>query len=130
IIAVERDEDIVNLISHNCDRFGVKNVTIFKGNAPECFEELRPLPDRICIEGGRPIKKILTEAWRFLKPDSRLVATAHTLENLYLISEGLSELQARNMEVVQAGVNRLETRGLNQVFAAVDPSFILSGEKF
>jgi cobalt-precorrin-6B (C15)-methyltransferase len=46
-----------------------------------------------------------------------------------LISEGLAELQARNVEVVQAGVNRLEIRGLHQTFAAVDPVFILSGEK-
>lgn len=130
IIAVERDEDVVKLIRHNCDRFGVKNVTIFEGSAPDCFKQLQPLPDRICIEGGRPIKDIVTEAWRFLKPEGRLVATASTLESLYLISEGLAELQARNMEVVQAGVNRLETRGFHQVFAAVDPSFILSGEKF
>jgi cobalt-precorrin-6B (C15)-methyltransferase len=47
-----------------------------------------------------------------------------------LIAEGLAALQARNIEVVQSGVNRLETKGLHQVFAAVDPSFILSGEKF
>jgi len=57
------------------------------------------------------------------------VATANNLENLYLISESLAELQVRNIEVVQSGVNRLETRGLNQTFAALDPSFILSGEK-
>ncbi len=130
IIAVERDEDVLNIIRHNCDRFGVNNVTIFEGSAPDCFRELQPLPDRICIEGGRPIKAIITEAWKLLNPGGRLVATATTLENLYLISEGLAELQARNVEVVQAGVNRLEMRGLNQIFAAVDPSFILSGEKF
>jgi cobalt-precorrin-6B (C15)-methyltransferase len=130
IIAVERDEDVVELIRNNCDRFGVKNVTIFESSAPECFDQLQPLPDRICIEGGRPIKNIVTEAWQFLKPEGRLIATASSLETLYLIAEGLASLQARNIEVVQSGVNRLETRGLHQVFAAVDPSFILSGEKF
>ncbi|MCY7273944.1 MAG: precorrin-6B methylase, partial [Phormidesmis sp. CAN_BIN44] len=41
----------------------------------------------------------------------------------------LAELQARNIEVVQSAVNRLETRGTNQIFAAVDPIFVLSGEK-
>ena len=130
VIAVERDKDVVNLIRRNCDRFGVQNVKIFEGEAPDCLDELKPLPDRICLEGGRPIKDILTEVWQRLKPEGRLVATASNLENLYLISEGLAALQARNIEVVQGGVNRLETRGISQTLAAVDPIFILSGEKF
>ena len=130
IIAVERDEEVVSLICQNCDRFGVENVNIFVGQVPNCLNELDPLPDRICLEGGKPIKDILTELWQRLKPEGRLVATASNLENLYLISEGLSALQARNIEVVQGGVNRLETRGISQTLAAVDPIFILSGEKF
>ena len=130
IIAVERDEDVVNLIGQNCDRFGVQNVKIIEGQVPNCLNELEPLPDRICLEGGKPIKDVLTEVWQRLKPEGRLVATASNLENLYLISEGLAALQARNIEVVQGGVNRLETRGISQTLAAVDPIFILSGEKF
>ncbi len=130
IIAVERDQDVSNLIRRNCDRFGVQNVKIFEGQAPDCLNQLEPLPDRVCLEGGRPIKDILTEVWQRLQPEGRLVATASNLENLYLISEGLAAVQARNIEVVQAGVNRLETRGIYQTLAAVDPIFILSGEKF
>jgi cobalt-precorrin-6B (C15)-methyltransferase len=129
IIAVERDEEVANLIRRNCDRFGVTNVQVLEGSAPDCLAKMQPLPDRVCIEGGRPIKAILAEIWKYLEPEGRVVATASNLESLYLISEGLAELQARNVEVVQAGVNRLETRGLHQTFAAVDPVFILSGEK-
>ncbi|MEG3439169.1 precorrin-6Y C5,15-methyltransferase subunit CbiT [Pannus brasiliensis CCIBt3594] len=130
IIAVERDEEVASLIRRNCDRFGVKNVTVFEGSAPDCLEKLQPLPDRVCIEGGKPIKTLLQEIWRYLQPDGRIVATAGNLETLYQFSEGFSELQARNIEIVQAAVNRLETRGIHQVFAAVDPMFILSGDKF
>lgn len=129
IIAIERDEEVAALIRHNCDRFGVNNVRVVEGSAPDCLRELSPLPDRVCIEGGRPIKDILNAIWSYLEPEGRIVATANNLETLYLISEGLAELQARQIEVVQAGVNRLETRGLHQTFAALDPSFILSGEK-
>ncbi len=129
IIAIERDEEVSTLIQHNCDRFGVKNVKIVEGNAPECLQDLSPLPNRVCIEGGQPIKKILKEIWSYLQPEGRIVATAGNLSNLYAISESLAQLQARNIEVVQSGVNRLETRGRHQVFAAVDPIFILSGEK-
>jgi cobalt-precorrin-6B (C15)-methyltransferase len=129
IIAVERDEDVVALIERNCAYFGVTNVEIVEGSAPECLKDLKLSPDRICIEGGRSIKAILKEAWQYLPTEGRIVATANNLESLYQISESLSELQARNVEVVQAAVNRLETRGRHQTLTAVDPIFILSGEK-
>ncbi|GAB4536799.1 MAG: precorrin-6Y C5,15-methyltransferase subunit CbiT [Pleurocapsa sp.] len=129
IIAVERDEDVANLIKRNCDRFGVNNVEVVRGSAPDCLQELQPKPDLVCLEGGKPIKDILKQAWKYLQPEGRIVATVSNLENLYVISEGLAELQARNIEVVQSAVNRLETRGIHQTFAALNPMFILSGEK-
>ncbi|BAU63647.1 precorrin-6Y C5,15-methyltransferase (decarboxylating), CbiT subunit [Stanieria sp. NIES-3757] len=129
IIAVERDEEVANLIKRNCNIFNVNNIQVIEGSAPDCLQKLAPLPDRICLEGGKPIKDIILQAWEYLQPGGRIVATASNLENLYTISEGLAQLQARNIEVVQSAVNRLETRGIHQVFAAVNPMFILSGEK-
>ncbi|HEY9657068.1 MAG TPA: precorrin-6Y C5,15-methyltransferase subunit CbiT [Allocoleopsis sp.] len=129
IVAVERDEDVASLIRRNCDRFGVTNVEVVEGSAPDCLEGLKHKPDSVCVEGGDPIKVVLQAVWQRLQPRGWLVATASSLESLYTISEGLSELQARNVDVVQSTVNRLETRGNRQVFAAVDPIFVLSGEK-
>lgn len=130
IIAVERDEEVANLIRYNCSKFGVTNVKVLEEEAPACFKTLQSQPDRICLEGGKPVKEILQQAWKYLQSGGRVVATASSLEQLYLLSEGLAELQARNVEVVQSAVNRLETRGIQQLFAAVDPIFILSGDKF
>lgn len=129
IIAIERDEEVASLIRRNCERFGVSNVEIIEGSAPECLEQLKDAPDCVCIEGGRSIKLILQAVWQRLQPQGRIVATATNFETLYAISEGLAELHARNIEVVQSAVNRLETRGNHQVFAAADPIYVLSGEK-
>ncbi|MEH2139211.1 precorrin-6Y C5,15-methyltransferase subunit CbiT [Nostoc sp.] len=129
IIAIERDEEVANLIKRNCDRFEVKNVEVIEGSAPKCLHNLKVAPHRICIEGGRPIQEILQAAWHYLPPSGRVVATAANLESLYAISQSFSLLRARNIEVVQSAVNRLETRGFSQTFTAVDPIFILSGEK-
>ncbi|MDJ0738053.1 MAG: precorrin-6Y C5,15-methyltransferase subunit CbiT [Nostocaceae cyanobacterium] len=129
IIAIERDEEVANLIRRNCDRFEVENVKVIEGSAPECLRELKYAPHRVCIEGGRPIQEILQAVWDYLPSSGRVVATAANLESLYTISQSLAQLQARNIEVVQSAVNRLETRGFSQTFAAVDPIFILSGEK-
>jgi cobalt-precorrin-6B (C15)-methyltransferase len=129
IVAIERDEEVVNLIQENCDRFAVTNVEVIQGSAPECLAQLKQAPHRVCIEGGRPIRQIMEAVWTHLQPRGRVVATAASLENLYTISETFAELQACNVEVVQSVINRLETRGNHQIFAAVDPIFILSGEK-
>lgn len=129
IYAIERDEEVASLIRRNCDRFGVTNVEVIEGSAPECLANLNHPPHRVCIEGGRSIKAILKEVWQHLQPAGRIVATAASLEGLYQVSEGFAELQIRNIEVVQSAVNRLEKRGTNQTFAAIDPIFVLSGEK-
>lgn len=129
IIAVERDEDVASLIRRNCERFEVKNVEVIEGSAPECLHNIKVAPDRVCIEGGRPIQDIMQAVWSYLRPSGRIVATAGNLESLYAISQSFAQMQARNIEVVQSSVNRLETRGSSQTFTAVNPIFILSGEK-
>lgn len=129
IFAVERDEEVVDLIRHNCARFGVKNVQVIQGVAPDCLSKLPASPHRVCLEGGKNVHKNLEQAWQYIQPKGRVVAVANSLESLYRLSESLAKVQARNIEVVQSSVNRLENRGPSQVFAAVDPIFILSGEK-
>lgn len=129
IMAVERDEEVASLIRRNCDRFGVENIQVIEGSAPDCLPDLAGPPDCVCIEGGRQIRLILQEVWQYLKPEGRIVATTSSLEGLYTISESFSELQVRNIEVVQSAINRLEVRGQHQTFAAVDPIFVISGAK-
>ena len=129
VISIERDEEVAGLIRRNCDRFGVTNVQVIEGIAPDCLQGLEEPPDCVCIEGGRMIKDILQEVWKYLQDQGRIVATTTNLEGLYAISESFSELRVRNVEIVQSAVNRLERRGNHQTFAAVDPIFVLSGEK-
>ncbi len=129
IIAIERDQDVAGLIALNCQKFSVNNVEIINGSAPECLEVLSDTPDRILIEGGRSIQEILIYCWQRLAIGGRIIATASTLEGLYKISESFAQLHIRNIEIVQSAVNRLETKGNRQIFAAVNPIFILSGDK-
>jgi precorrin-6Y C5,15-methyltransferase (decarboxylating) CbiT subunit len=129
IVAVERDEEVAQLIQTNCERFGVTNVDVVIGNAPECFDSLPHAPDCILIEGGRSFRELLVEAWKKLPTNGHIVVTASNFEALYAISETFAQLQVRNVEVAQPTVNRLESRGTHQILKAVDPIFILSGDK-
>ncbi|MEO0434575.1 MAG: precorrin-6Y C5,15-methyltransferase subunit CbiT [Cyanobacteria bacterium J06656_5] len=130
IVAVERDGDVAALIKSNCQRFGVTNVDVVVGNAPDCFDSLSHVPDSILVGGGRDLKPLLTGAWQKLALHGQLVVTARNVQSLYAISERFAELQVRNIEVVQTGGSRLETLGSNQVLKPITPTFILSGEKF
>jgi cobalt-precorrin-6B (C15)-methyltransferase len=130
VVAVERDGDVAELIRRNCDRFAATNVTVIQGSAPDCLDQLPHHPDCIFVEGGRNVKAILHAVWDYLPSRGRLVVTAGNLETLYGVSETFAQLQVRNIEAAQPAVNRLEVKGSNQVFTAIDPIFILSGEKF
>ncbi|PSP17159.1 MAG: precorrin-6Y C5,15-methyltransferase (decarboxylating) subunit CbiT [Cyanobacteria bacterium QS_8_64_29] len=129
VIAIERDEEVVSLIRRNCERFGVSNVDVIAARAPDCLAQLQPLPNRICIEGGRPLDRTLRDAWEYLQSPGRAVITARNLDTLHVLSQGLVQLQASNIEIVQSAVNRLEARGAEQHLAAVDPIFVISGDK-
>jgi cobalt-precorrin-6B (C15)-methyltransferase len=84
----------------------------------------------VMIEGGKSMRAVVEAAWQHLPTGGRLVVTTGTLETLYSISETFAQLCVRNVEIVQPAINRLETRGHQQVFKAIDPIFLLSGEKF
>ena len=128
ITAVERDEEVAGLIQANCDRFGISNVDVISGSAPDCLHHIQGKPSCILIEGA-PLQATLETAWEKLQLNGRIVATANNLEALYTALETFAALQMRNIEVAQPAVNRLETRGNRQVFASVDPIFVISGDK-
>lgn len=129
VIAVERDAEVVSLIEGNCEKFGLSNIQVIQGIAPDCLQQLSPPPDRICIEGGHPLQEILESCWQYLSPEGRIVATTHSLDGLYGLSAGLAAVRAHHVEVIQSAVNRLEHRGRAQMLVALDPTFVLSGEK-
>jgi cobalt-precorrin-6B (C15)-methyltransferase len=129
VIAIERDEEVANLIRHNCEIFGVTNVQIVEGSAPDCLAEIKDQPQRVCLEGGRSVSDILKAVWQILPPHGRVVVTAGNLENLFSVLDTFSQLHGKQVEVVQAAINRLENRGTNRSLVAVDPIFILSAEK-
>lgn len=128
VTAVERDEEVAKLIKKNCDRFEVSNIDVISGSAPECLNHISSKPDCILIEGA-PLRSTLETAWEKLPINGHIVVTATNLEALLTVSETFSHLHARSIEVVQPAINRLETRGNRQIFASVDPMFVISGDK-
>ncbi|MEW6593472.1 MAG: precorrin-6y C5,15-methyltransferase (decarboxylating) subunit CbiE [Thermodesulfobacteriota bacterium] len=73
VYAVERNESELDNIRANCRTFGVYNVTVVAGAAPEALQEL-PDPDRVFVGGsGGNLAAIIEHAARRLKEGGTIV---------------------------------------------------------
>jgi precorrin-6Y C5,15-methyltransferase (decarboxylating) len=78
-IAIEADPERAARISRNATSFGVPDLTIIIGTAPDALADLEP-PHAIFIGGGGSDPDVLDAAIEALRPGGRLVANAVTLE--------------------------------------------------
>jgi precorrin-6B C5,15-methyltransferase / cobalt-precorrin-6B C5,C15-methyltransferase len=77
--AIERRADRAARIRRNAAAFGVPELDVIEGRAPEALAAL-PAPDAIFIGGGASDGAMLDAAIAALKPGGRLVVNAVTLE--------------------------------------------------
>ncbi|HZA24256.1 MAG TPA: precorrin-6Y C5,15-methyltransferase (decarboxylating) subunit CbiT [Dehalococcoidia bacterium] len=123
VYALERDENSIELLRNNVERWGAGNIRIVVGEAPATLSGL-PDPDSVFVGGssGR-LGEILDEVARRLKPEGKIVVnlaalertqeTYHRLKGLGFSPELVSVNAARGKEL-KDGTVRLEA--LNPVF--------------
>ena len=126
---LERDPEAIELLKRNRRRFGIANLHIHAGDAPEGLEQLPPHPDRVLLEVGRPLRQVLDLVWAALVPAGRLVISTASLEGLVDATDTLSRLEARDLQVVQATVHRMQRRGSQARLAAAEPLFLIAAER-
>jgi precorrin-6Y C5,15-methyltransferase (decarboxylating)/cobalt-precorrin-6B (C15)-methyltransferase len=117
--ALERDPEALELLEHNRRRFGITNLQIHQGQAPDDLDSLSPHPDRVLLEVGRPQGDVLGLVWSSLAPGGRLVDAI----------DQLGQLQAGDLQVVQATVHRMQRRGDQTRLAAAEPLFLIAAER-
>ncbi len=126
---LERDPEAIDLLKRNRARFGIANLHIHAGDAPEGLEQLPPHPDRVLLEVGRPLRQVLDLVWAALVPAGRLVISTASLEGLVDATDTLRRLEARDLQVVQATVHRMQRRGSQARLAAAEPLFLIAAER-
>lgn len=83
-IAIEHNEDRLQLIAKNAIALGTPNLKIVKGYAPAVLPNLET-PDAIFIGGGISTAGLFTMCWKALNLGGRLVANAVTIESEALL---------------------------------------------
>ena len=126
---LERDPEAIELLERNRQRFGITNLKIHPGAAPDELPRLPGPPDRVLLEVGRPLGDVLRQVWGVLVPAGRLVISTASLEGLVDATDTLSQLQAKDVQVVQATVHRMQRRGSQAKLAAAEPLFLIAAER-
>ena len=126
---LERDPEAIALLEQNRRRFGISNLHIHAGAAPDGLALLPPRPDRVLLEVGRPLGDVLQAVWQALQPGGRLVISTASLEGLVDATDTLGQLAAIDLQVVQATVHRMQRRGSQAKLAAAEPLFLIAAER-
>jgi len=126
IIAVEQDPERADQIRANREKFGVSNLEVVCGHAPECLVNL-PAPQRVFFGGGgRDLPEMLPEVLGRLDRCGRLVLTAARLETLETARSVLSRL-GWQVEVTQIQVSRSRPLAGGIFMQALNPMWIVTG---
>ncbi|MFN9621491.1 MAG: precorrin-6Y C5,15-methyltransferase subunit CbiT [Cyanobacteriota bacterium] len=126
---LERDPDAIELLERNRLRFGIGNLHIHSGMAPDDLALLPPHPDRVLLEVARSLGDTLTAVWEALAERGRLVISTMSLEGLVDAMDRLERLEARDVQVIQATVHRMQRRGAQAKLAAAEPLFVIAAER-
>jgi len=126
---LERDPEAIELLERNRLRFGIGNLHIHAGRAPDDLPKLPAHPDRVLLEVGRPLGDVLRVVWDALQERGRLVISTASLEGLVDATDTLSQLGAHDVQVVQATVHRMQRRGSQAKLAAAEPLFVIAAER-
>jgi precorrin-6Y C5,15-methyltransferase (decarboxylating) len=106
-VAIEARSDRAVRISRNAHDFGVPELDVVEGTAPEALIGLAA-PDAIFIGGGASTPGVLDTCIMALKPGGRLVTNAITLETE---SELIARHAADGGELVRLGISRADHIG-------------------
>lgn len=128
VFAVERNAEDASIIRRNVGKFGVRNVGLVIGNAPEALSQL-PDPDAVFVGGsGGRLREIVAASVGRLRKNGRIVVNVTTVENL---GAGIAALRETGVTcyITQVAVSRGKAVGDLTRLEALDPVFIVSGKK-
>jgi len=127
VYAIEHNPEAQELILANQRKFGVSNLHLIPGAAPDVFGELPPVD--VCIIGGSNgrLAEILKTVP--LVKGGRIVITAVTIETVAQGLKLLTDLNYQNIDTVSIQAVRWKAVQTLHMAQALNPIFIISARK-
>ena len=129
VLAVDYDENAIELTKKNMKKFGLSNISMIYGNAKEKILELEEA-DTIFIGGtGGDTKEIVELSENKLKSGGRIVIGIILIETLYSVLQILDKLQFESIDITQVTISKSRKTSTGTMMLARNPVTIISATK-
>lgn len=127
VYSIEKNAEQIGNIRENIEHFGISNIEIISGEAPEILRGL-PSPDRVFIGGSSNRLPEILALTNSIMQSGIVVINATTLDTL---DQAISSLNKHGfgVEVSEISVSRSKKIGEKLHMSALNPVFIIKGEK-
>ncbi|MGL5347290.1 MAG: decarboxylating cobalt-precorrin-6B (C(15))-methyltransferase [Peptostreptococcaceae bacterium] len=127
VTSIERNDDALDLINKNIEKFNLNNIEVIKGYAPV---EIQGQVDAVFLGGtGNNLNEIILWSKSMLVEGGRLVANFIIVETFNETLKLLRENGFKNIDVSVLNVSKLEKLGRGEYFKPLNPIYIISCEK-
>ena len=129
VLAIDYDENAIELTKKNVEKFGLSNVSLIHGNAKEKITELETA-DAIFVGGtGKDTAEIVELCQDKLKAGGRIVIGTILIETLYTILQLLDKLQFDSVDITQVTISKSRKTSTGTMMLARNPVTIISATK-
>ena len=129
VLAVDYDENAIELTKKNMKKFGLSNISMIYGNAKEKILELEEA-DTIFIGGtGGDTTEIVELSENKLKSGGRIVIGIILIETLYSVLQILDKLQFESVDITQVTISKSRKTSTGTMMLARNPVTIISATK-
>ena len=125
VLAVERKPEAVELVRENARRFGLSNVEVVEGLAPDALQDLAA-PDAVFVGGSAGTLGQVLMLAHDKNPAVRVCVTAVTVETLGEATTILASGDWEGLEVAQVQATRAEAVAGYHLMRAQNPVFLIS----
>ncbi len=127
VTVIEKKPEAVSLIKRNCEKNGVGNVNVMEGDATDIIPHLSR-PDRVFIGGsGGKLREIISQI-TYKGAGIRFVVNAVSLETMEEVRHVISDMNAKDVEMVQLSASDIKAVGSHHMMNAGNPVTIFSFE--
>lgn len=129
VLAIDYDENAVNLTKKNIEKFSLSNISVIFGDAKEKISEL-PHADAIFIGGtGGDTKEIVELCKDKLVSGGRIVIGIILIETLYSVLQVLERLDFKDVDITQVTISKSRKTSKGTMMLARNPVTIISATK-
>ena len=129
VIAIDHDDNAIELTKKNLEKFGISNEKVILGNAKDKIPELETA-DAIFIGGtGGDTQEIIKLSQDKLKSGGRIVIGVILIETLYSVLQILDKLAFDSVDITQVTISKSRKTSTGTMMLARNPVTIISATK-